>query len=454
MRSGARTLVAPAYLLACLVLGGSAQGIWQNRLLQLAGLAIIAWAAIERRDEPVARPVRQLLALAIAAITVVVLQLVPLPASLWAEIGPRARIANGFAVLGMPLPSEPLSLTPATTLDCLLGLIPPLALFCAIVRLKAFRPQGLVIALIAGTALGVALGALQVASAGGGLSGWYLYPETSFGKAVGFFANVDHMATLLVINIPFVAAMVAATRNTNVQRYSAVATAAAAIALVLIVGIALNGSLAGYGLTLAVAPMSALLLIPAQSPVRPWVLAATVLLVIGAVTSLEATSIGSGQLGEHAASASQSRADILATTSRAIGDFMPFGSGLGSFRSVYPLYEQPQLVTSTFVIHAHNDYAEFALELGIAGVVLILLFLAWWGMAVWRTWRTAEAGPYARAAAIASAAILVHTLVDFPARTAAIAACLAMCLALIADHRSAPPKEERELRRKRHVEFR
>ena len=454
MPSGARIFVAPAYLFACLVLGGSAQGIWQNMLLQLVGLAILAWAVIDRRAEPIARPVWLLLALAILAIAVVVAQLVPLPAGLWAEIGPRARIANGFSVLGIPLPPEPLSLTPATTLDCLLGLIPPLALFCSIVRLKAFRPQGLVIALIAVTTLGIALGALQVASAGGGMSRLYLYPETSFGKAVGFFANVDHMATLLVINIPFVAALVAATRTANVQRYSAVAVAAAAIALVLLVGIALNGSLAGYGLTLAVAPVSSLLLIPAQSRIRPWVFAATVLLIVGAVTALETTSIGSGKIGEHAASATQSRADILATTARAIGDFMPFGSGLGSFRSVYPLYEQPQQVTSTFVIHAHNDYAEIALELGIAGVVLLLLFFAWWGMAVWRTWRTAEAGPYARAAAIASAAILVHSLVDFPARTAAIAACLAMCLALIADHRSAPPKEERELRRKRHVEFR
>ena len=65
-----------------------------------------------------------------------------------------------------------------------------------------------------------------------------------------------------------------------------------------------------------------------------------------------------------------------------------------------------------------------------------------------------EAGPFARAASIASAAVLVHSLVDFPLRTAAISACFGMCLALLADSRAAPPKEETELRRKRHVEFR
>lgn len=106
-----------------------------------------------------------------------------------------------------------------------------------------------------------------------------------------------------------------------------------------------------------------------------------------------------------------------------------------------------------FVVHAHNDYLEVALELGLAGIVLTLLFLAWWAAAVWRTWRTAEPGPFARAAAIASAGVLIHSLVDFPLRTAAIAACFGMCIALLADSRAAPPKEKAQLRRKRHVEF-
>jgi len=82
------------------------------------------------------------------------------------------------------------------------------------------------------------------------------------------------------------------------------------------------------------------------------------------------------------------------------------------------------------------------------------VFFAWWLIAVWRVWRTAEGGPFARAAAIASGAILVHSVVDFPLRTAAISVCFAMCLALLADSRAAPPKEKRELRRRRHVEFR
>jgi O-antigen ligase len=237
------------------------------------------------------------------------------------------------------------------------------------------------------------------------------------------------------------------------QRYSAVVAIAIGVGLLVIVGLALNGSLAGYALTLPVLAASALVILPAGSRLRLAIVAVAVVLMIGAVAALETTAIGSGEIGEHAKSAVESRSDLLATTSRAAADFMPFGSGLGSFPNVYSLYENPQDVSNVYVVHAHNDYVELLLELGIAGAVLILLFLAWWLMAVWRAWRTAEAGPFARAAAIASAAMLFHSAVDFPLRTAAIAACFGLCLALLADSRAAPPKERKELRRRRHREF-
>jgi acetyltransferase-like isoleucine patch superfamily enzyme len=55
-------------LFACLILGGSAQGIWQIMLLQMAGVAIIGWAAWDKAEGPVTRPARQLLVLAMLAI--------------------------------------------------------------------------------------------------------------------------------------------------------------------------------------------------------------------------------------------------------------------------------------------------------------------------------------------------------------------------------------------------
>jgi O-antigen ligase len=179
--------------------------------------------------------------------------------------------------------------------------------------------------------------------------------------------------------------------------------------------------------------------------------ASVALLLIGAIALLETSATGSGRIGEHATSAVQSRAELLSTTSRAAREFMPFGSGLGSFRDVYPLYERATQVTTTYAVHAHNDYAELVLELGLPGVLLILLFVGWWAYRVWRVWRSAEAGPFARAAAIASAALLIHSFVDFPLRTAALAGCFGMCLALIAESSRAPRKDDKDFRQGRHV---
>jgi len=443
-----KSSVAPAYLLACLILGGSAQGIWQNTLLQLAGLGIIAWAAATG-DEPLPKSAQALMLILIAAFVIVVLQLIPLPASLWAH-GLRMRIAEGYSLLGRPVPSLPLSLTPYASLSTLLAIIPPLAVFCAILRLGAFRASWLAAALLAGAVAGITLGALQVV-APGAASPWYLYHETNRGVAVGFFANANHMADLLVCGLPFIAALAAGGRSRNIQRYSALLIILAGAALLLVVGIALNGSLAGYTLAVPAIAASILIVAPAQRSVRVPVAIIAGLALVAAVAAMASTSIGSSRIGQEASGSVESRQEILKTTGRAIRDTMPFGSGLGSFVKVYPLYESADHVTPEYVVHAHNDYAELTLELGLAGVLLIGVFLAWWTAAVRAGWRTGGGGPYARAASIASAVILVHSVVDFPLRTAAISATFAMCLGLLINRRPAQRQDPADLRPARHL---
>jgi O-antigen ligase len=449
--SRARSAVAPLYLFACLLLGGSAQGIWQNAVLQLFGIAIIAWAAMSATGQPVPRNAQPLLLIAVAFVAVVALQLVPLPVSLWTN-GMRERVLAGLHLLGRPGAFLPLSLAPYDSLGTLLSFIPPLALFCAMTRLRAYRASWLAVALVAGTLVGVMLGALQVASTTSTHASWYPYPETNVGLGVGFFANANHMASLLIVSLPFLAAIAAAGRTRNIQRYSAILSICVAAALVLLVGIALNGSLAGYLLVIPVLAGSSLIILPLASHTRCWIGAGAALLVVGAVLALASSSIGGTRIGEDANTSVQSRAEIFATTSKAIADTMPFGSGLGTFVQVYRLYESPNAVTVEYVVHAHDDYAEVILELGVAGAVLMLLFLAWWLRAVGRVWRRRSgASPFAHAASIASAAILIHSTVDYPLRTAAIGVCFAMCLALLAEDRKPQRRDATDLRPTRHV---
>jgi O-antigen ligase len=144
----------------------------------------------------------------------------------------------------------------------------------------------------------------------------------------------------------------------------------------------------------------------------------------------------------------------VATTAQATVDFLPWGSGLGSFAKVYRLYENPDVVTNEYVVHAHNDYLELVLELGVAGGILIVLFLGWYANEVWKLWRRSTVSPFAYAASIASAALLLHSLVEFPLRTAAMSATFAMCLALISDRRPPLRQEAGDLRPARHIVIR
>ena len=451
MITRAREAVGPTYLFLCLIAGGSSQGVWANMVLQLLALGILAWAAAAPAPPKLSRPARHLFVIALAALAVIVLQLIPLPPSVWRILGGREALASGYSVLGIPVPSLPLSVAPYDTVATLLTLLPPLAMLCVILRLQAYRASWLAVAILAGTFAGILLGVLQVSSGAPENSPWYLFPETNWGFATGFFANANHMATLLMVSLPMLAALVAAARRGSMQRYSSFMAVGAGAALVVIVGIVLNRSLAGYLLALPVIAASALIVLPRRRGLQRGTIIFAGILLVGAVGALESSSIRPNGFSSEAALSVQSREEILETTVAASRDFLPLGSGLGTFRRVYDLFENADRVTTTYVVHAHNDYAELLLETGLPGLILIFLFLLWWVAAVWRGWRSPEVAPYARAASIASAAILAHSLVDFPLRTTAIASLFAMCLALLADRREPVASSKSDLRPTRHV---
>jgi O-antigen ligase len=149
-----------------------------------------------------------------------------------------------------------------------------------------------------------------------------------------------------------------------------------------------------------------------------------------------------------------SRQQIWATTQRAIESTFPVGTGLGSFEEVYRQYEDPADVSPRYINHAHNDYLELVLELGAPGLILILLFLGWWATATVRIWTSSLSTPFERAATVASAAILAHSIVDFPLRTAAIMAVFGVAIALMTQPlRSVEPSSASERRPTRHVKL-
>ena len=446
-----RPAVAPAYLFLCLLLGGSPQGAWGAAILQLLAIAIIAWALLEPREDALARPVKELLAIIMLSVLVILIQLLPLPASLWTNLPGRGFVADGFRLLGVAVPAMPVSLSPYDSLAALLASLPFLGMLAATLFLRAYSVLWLAAALIGGTLCGVLLGILQVSSPFPEQSPWYLYRVSNFGVATGFFANGNHMADLLLVTIPFIAAVGAMLRGRakDVRARSAGLAVASSGLVLIVLGLILNQSLAGYGLGVPVVLASLLILfgLPAR-----WTGGA--LLGIGAagaaaIALLWASPI-STQLDPGASTSVTSRRHIAANSLDLAGEYAPVGSGLGTFPKLYQVKEDPAKVDRWYVNHAHNDYLELAVETGLPGVLLILIFLLWWGRAVWRMVRSPASDQFALAAAVASAAILIHSLVDYPLRTAAISAVFAMSLALVLQSRRSA-HSDKDLRPVRHL---
>ena len=444
-----RHAAVPVYLLACLLLGGaSAAGFIANFVLQIASLPLIGWALWQMLQERPSPQVRAPLGLLAIFVVIALLQLIPLPPAVWTMLPGRMMVVDGYRLLGVPLPWLPVTLAPDGALSSVLWLLPAFATLLGIVVLGAFRGRGIAAVIVAVTLASVAIGALQVI---GGTSA-YLYQVTNYGVAVGFFANANHNATLLLVCIPFLAALQATLlkRSGSQRSASAIRLLVGATYAVIFVGLLIKSSLAGIGLGVPVALGSWLSFGRQRPAVRRGLVIATVLVSLAALATIAIGPFGNNLFGTQTSNVELSRQTSFALTFRAARAYFPVGSGTGSFQPVYHLQEPLASVTTTFMNHAHSDWLELLLETGIVGIAFAALFLTWWVVRMRAIWRAEEPDLFARAAIIATAAILLHSLVDYPLRTAALSAVFAACIGLMSGvrpytQRSRAPSSARHL---------
>jgi O-antigen ligase len=127
-----------------------------------------------------------------------------------------------------------------------------------------------------------------------------------------------------------------------------------------------------------------------------------------------------------------SRWQVFASTLSAVRDNFFLGTGLGSFRYIFPMYQPTQFhYVADF---AHNDYLQNMLELGVPAALLLFALV---GILVWECFkgvrRRRRDAIYPCAAVAASILVAVHSFVDFslqiPAVTVTYAALLGVGVA-------------------------
>ncbi|HVU21594.1 MAG TPA: O-antigen ligase family protein [Rhizomicrobium sp.] len=427
--------------------GGTHSGFLADVLLQLAALPLLWVATIQLASaHSVSRLKRPLLFIAALA-SLPLIQLIPLPALLWTRLPGHNVVANTYVLLGEALPWWPLTLSPASTWLSALAILPPAALFLATLSLSYRQRRKLSALVVVMGVVSAFLGLLQLA--GGTHSALRFYAITNSTEAVGFFANRNHFAALLYVTmlfsicwtVEFATPLRAQSRRRLFDTHAIMGFAGFGIAfVVLLTGQLMARSRAGMLLAI-LAVLSSFPIIASDRRMRSVGFVSTkVFMGVAVATVVLSLPVALYRILDRFGvdSVTDARFTIVRNTTSAALAYMPFGSGLGTFVPVYQMFEKPGDIGAAYINHAHNDLLELWLEAGLPGLALAIIYFGWlvhrmrgiWRGAATAQLRTIDQG-IIKAAAVVLFLLIVHSLVDYPLRTYAMAAIAAFCSAVL-----------------------
>jgi len=435
------TLIAAIVVMLALG-GGSAQAPAEQMAAELIGLGLLIAPALRA-------PFGKLLAqdvlfgvLALALVVLFALQLVPLPATLWSGWPGRALFAQGDRLMVGHVLARPWSLDPDETAAAAVFLIPAAAIWLRM-RLSDSFTEVWVMAWLAFLAGSLALALAQVTADYGQ---WHLYANAHSGLPTGLFANRNHQAIAMACAIPLAAGLnrkwqdrAADQRQPTPGGWLFGVTAGAGT-----IGALLTGSRAGCALLVPAVLAALVIFYNGRAGGDPrktrlivlGTLAAVVLVALGGIVLARLQPGGAlGLVLSRSYTDDDERYIFWPVVIRMIARYAPWGTGFGAFRRAFEVDEPTDQLAPLYLNHAHNDWLEFTLEAGLAGIVLAAGFLVWLAMRWAPAWRAgadrSRADPLRQAAGTVVALLLVHSSFDYPLRTVALSACFAACLALL-----------------------
>lgn len=422
--------IAAVVLLAfSFVFGGASQNhALRLALVELASLPLLVLASERLIQSGAWRQHRFALGLLAAVVAIPLIQVIPLPPAVWTGLPGRDQMVLALELAGLAPGWAPLSVTPDRTWGSALALAPPAAFLLATLSLSQVQQERMVQICIAAAIAGILLGAAQLASGGDSLYLW----DVAAGQVRGFFANRNHLASSLLVALPFAIVFGAATLRRRDGRTSALWFGALFAGLV-VVALAAIRSRAGITLFAPAMAVSLLAAWIAAGRGRPGPGLLVLVGAVGAALTAVAVLALPPILARFDQEISEPRFERWPLVAETAQTYLPLGSGIGSFDAVYRSVEPLEELDSTFFNQAHNEYLETWLEAGWLGVGVILAFLIWYARRSWTAWKAppSREGDLQRAASIGIGVLLLHSLGDYPLRTTTLAVVFALCCGLL-----------------------
>lgn len=411
--------------------GGSPNRGAEMALSLFAACVAVAWLWTSAGPPHDRRALAWPLVICVLVAALPAMQLIPLPPGAWQALPGRESEWQSLSLIGQEGTWRPLSLAPARTLASLLSLGPPLLALLLVASLDIVQRQRVLVVIAGAMLAAAALGGLQLASGG---SAFHFYPESHRGWITGFHANRNAAVDGFLIGGLALAALVAGCSASGriAARQGAILAGGN---LLLMAAAILTGSRMGIALMIPALAGQWFILGPLIVRRRR---AATVLaLCIAGTTALLLTSNAAiTKVASRFEMSRDFRTELWADTRFAIGQVWPAGSGTGTFVPVMLAAERLEVVDPTFPNRAHNDYLELALESGLAGIAIALAVAAVVICMVARAWpdRRGPRRGQIGFALFSLVLVALHSLVDYPLRSMALA-----CLAAVAAGFLAPP---------------
>ncbi|QUL37650.1 O-antigen ligase [Erythrobacter sp. JK5] len=435
-------LVALLMILAVALGGGGVRYGLNNLAVQLGAFGVLA---VHRdaffrfwRNSPIV--LRVLVGL---TLLIPILQLVPVPESVWSALPGRDLVAQSLAIVEAGS-WRSTSVDPARTLVALTGLLLPLVILAvgwAIPRRHLMTIGWVVVAL---GLVSFAIGILQVLGGGNTV---VFYPERGpTGLLYGTFANRNSAGLFLVAALTLAALL----PLPLARPHPAGLPVRLGICALLLLAVILTRSRTAFVLAAIPIALGALRGISAWRGARA--LASdgnrSSLLVFGAIAlSLAALAsvvvIAPGRVGsvvERFEARDDARVYIWQDAAYSAERFWPVGAGMGAFDEVYQVDESLEFLTERRAGRAHNDYLELAIEAGIGGLALAAIWLLLVGWLAWRAGRSQLRWPAWGGAAILLS-IALQSITDYPLRNQSLLALAAFAMLLLARIADDPERE-------------
>jgi O-antigen ligase len=394
------------------------------------------------------RQYRWVLAGAAALLLLILAHLIPLPPSIWTSLPGRELASQAAEVGGIAQPWRPLTLVPWRGWNSLYALLVPLAALVLAIRCTPRQREWIAYVILALILLAALWAIVQVA--GGYRKSLYLYRITNENLPTGLFSNRNHFAAMLACAVPLMAVLVA--RYGRSEPYGSLrlwlTAAAAAGGLLLLL---MTGSRAG--LFVALVALACLPWVyPSGSDAKTAKRRRQLIIAAGAVAVLLVTALAlylsRAQALDRLRSTGETeeaRFEVWGPIARLIGEYFPWGSGIGSFVEVWRIHEPRQLLDGSYLNHAHSDWLEWPMEMGLPGMLLLAVAIGAW---VWRTIQLARLRPrrdtgvvVGRAGAVIVLVLGLASLVDYPIRVPSVAAVLAIAVVWMASAIGAKPSD-------------